>query len=250
MIEFQNVIRSFGQKLAVADLNLRIPAGQLFALLGPNGAGKTTTIKLLVGLLQPGSGTVRVCGHDVVRQTREASRVVGFVPDEVFLYEKLSGREFLDFVADLHGLNRRESAVRIADQIAAFELAAFVDDRSDTYSHGMKQRMALAAALLHDPAVLVLDEPMVGLDPRSMRLVKNILRRRTAAGMTVFMSTHSLSLAEEIADLIGVVDGGRLMFLGTLAELRGQAAHGHTSLEELYLALTASDDRTTNGKTS
>ena len=178
----------------------------------------------------------------MVRQTREASRVVGFVPDEVYLYEKLSGREFLEFVADLHGLNRRDAAIRIAAQIDAFELAAFVDDRSETYSHGMKQRLALAAALLHDPAVLVLDEPMVGLDPRSMRLVKNLLQRRTAAGMTVFMSTHSLSLAEEIADLIGVVDGGRLMFLGTLAELRGQAAHGHTSLEELYLALTASDD--------
>jgi ABC-2 type transport system ATP-binding protein len=242
MIEFQNVVRSYGQKLAVADLSLKIPAGRLFALLGPNGAGKTTTIRMLVGLLQPSSGSVKVCGHDVVRQTREASRVVGFVPDEVYLYEKLSGREFLEFVADLHGLNRRDAAIRIAAQIDAFELAAFVDDRSETYSHGMKQRLALAAALLHDPAVLVLDEPMVGLDPRSMRLVKNLLQRRTRAGMVVFMSTHSLSLAEEIADLIGVVDGGKLMFLGTLAELRGQAAHGHNSLEELYLALTASDE--------
>jgi ABC-2 type transport system ATP-binding protein len=242
MIEFINVERSYGQKLAVNDLNLRIPTGRLFALLGPNGAGKTTTIKMLVGLLQPSKGCVQVCGYDVVRQSREASRLVGFVPDEVYLYDKLSGREFLEFVADLHGLNRREAAARIERQIEAFELEEFLDGRSETYSHGMKQRLALAAALLNDPAVLVLDEPMVGLDPRSMRLVKDLLRRRTAAGMTIFLSTHSLSLAEEIADLIGVVDAGRLMFVGTLAELRGQASHEHTSLEELYLALTATDD--------
>ncbi|HEX3998852.1 MAG TPA: ABC transporter ATP-binding protein [Pirellulales bacterium] len=241
MIEFQDVARTYGQKLAVAGLNLKIPRGQRFALLGPNGAGKTTTIKMLVGLLQPSTGIVRVCGHDVVRKSREASRFVGFVPDEVFLYEKLSGREFLEFVADLHGLNRRDAAARIAAHIDAFELAAFIDGRSETYSHGMKQRLALAAALVHEPAVLVLDEPMVGLDPRSMRLVKNLLQQRTAAGMSVFMSTHSLSLAEEIADLIGIVDGGRLKFFGTLAELRGQAAHGHTSLEELYLGLTTAD---------
>ena len=142
----------------------------------------------------------------------------------------------------MHGLNRRDAIKHIDEQISAFELAEFVDDRSETYSHGMRQRLALAAALLHDPAVLVLDEPMVGLDPRSMRLVKNLLKRRTAAGTIVFLSTHSLSLAEEIADLIGVVDAGQLMFMGTLAELRGEAAHEHTSLEELYLALTESDD--------
>ncbi len=242
MIEFENVVRSYGPKLAVDHVSLRIPDGTLFALLGPNGAGKTTTIKMLVGLLQPDSGVVRACGYDVVRQQREASRLVGFVPDEVFLYEKLSGREFLEFVADLHGLNRREAVKRVDEQIANFELAEFVDNRSESYSHGMKQRLALAAALLHDPAILVLDEPMVGLDPRSMRLVKDLLKRRTAAGMTVFLSTHSLSLAEENADLIGVVDHGKLMFFGTLAELRGELAHEHTSLEELYLALTDSDD--------
>jgi ABC-2 type transport system ATP-binding protein len=248
MIEFQHVERSYGQKLAVADLNLSIPPGRLFALLGPNGAGKTTTIKMLVGLLQPSKGTVRLCGFDIVRQQREASRLVGFVPDEVYLYEKLSGLEFLEFVADLYGLNRREAALRIERQINAFELGEFLGERGETYSHGMKQRLALAAALLNDPAVLVLDEPMVGLDPRSMRLVKDLLRRRAAAGTTIFLSTHSLSLAEEIADLIGVVDSGRLMFCGTLAELRGQATHEHTSLEELYLALTASDDEQGRGQ--
>jgi ABC-2 type transport system ATP-binding protein len=239
MIEFANVRRTYGKKVAVADLTLAVPAGQLFSFLGPNGAGKTTTIKMLVGLLRPTSGTIRVCGFDAVAQPRHANQYLGYVPDEPYVYEKLSGREFLRFVADMHGLEKHEAAAHIEREIAHFELAAFVDELAENYSHGMKQRLAFAAALLHDPRVLVVDEPMVGLDPRSVRLVKDLLRRKARDGMTVFMSTHSLFVAEEISDRIGIVDQGELKFLGTLAELRNQVAIQHMSLEDLYLQITA-----------
>lgn len=239
MIEFDHVSRSYGDKLAVDDLELTIPAGELFALLGPNGAGKTTSIKMMVGLLHPSSGHVRICGRDVVRQTREANRLLGFVPDEPYLYEKLSGREILEFVADMHGLDRKEAAVRIKREVDDFQLAPFLDNRTETYSHGMKQRLAFAAALVHDPAVLVVDEPMIGLDPRSVRLVKDLLKAKVRRGMTVFMSTHSLGMVEELADRIGILDRGKMRFLGTVAELRRQLNEDHTSLEDLYLQLTA-----------
>jgi ABC-2 type transport system ATP-binding protein len=242
MIEFEHVSRTYGDKLAVANLDLSVPAGELFALLGPNGAGKTTTIKMMVGLLHPTSGQVRICGHDVVHKTRQANRLLGFVPDEPYLYEKLSGREFLAFVADMHGLDRKESAARVDREVGNFQLAAFLDDRTESYSHGMKQRLAFAAALIHDPAVLVVDEPMVGLDPRSVKLVKDLLRIKASRGMTVFMSTHSLGMAEEIADRIGVLDRGQMKFLGTLADLRRKLSQHDTSLEELYLELTSTDE--------
>jgi ABC-2 type transport system ATP-binding protein len=240
MIEFDQAKRNYGKKTAVSDLTLMVPGGELFALLGPNGAGKTTSIKMMVGLLRPSSGTVRICGYDVVKETRQANRCLGYVPDQPYLYDKLSGREFLQFIADLYGLGREEAATRIAREIRNFELAEFVDQLTESYSHGMKQRTVFAAALLHDPAVLVLDEPMVGLDPRSMRLVKDLLRERANAGMTIFMSTHTLGLAEEIADRIGIVDRGKLRFLGTVDQLRQQLTQQHTSLERMYLDLTNS----------
>ncbi len=239
MIEFNNVRRTYGAKVAVANLTLTVHAGEVFGFLGPNGAGKTTTIKMLVGLLRPSAGTIRLAGYNVVEQPRHANRLLGFVPDEPYLYDKLSGREFLQFVADMHGLSPAESKARIQREIRGFELAAFVDELAENYSHGMKQRLAFAAALLHDPAALVVDEPMVGLDPRSMRLVKDLLRRKSREGMTVFMSTHSLAVAEEISDRIGIVDSGELRFLGTLSQLRSQLAQEHTSLEDLYLELTS-----------
>jgi ABC-2 type transport system ATP-binding protein len=246
MIEFDHVSRIYGDKLAVADLSLSIPAGEIFALLGPNGAGKTTSIKMMVGLLHPTNGHVRICGHDVVLKPREAIGRLGFVPDEPYLYEKLSGREILSFVADMHGLDRRESAERIRREVANFQLESFLNDRTETYSHGMKQRLAFAAALLHDPAALVIDEPMIGLDPRTVRLVKDLLRKKSAGGMILFLSTHSLAMAEEIADRIGVLDRGRMRFLGTLAQLREQLDQEQTSLEELYLRLTATNEMVEN----
>jgi ABC-2 type transport system ATP-binding protein len=238
MIEFDHVTRSYGSKVAVDQLTLRIARGELFALLGPNGAGKTTTMKLLVGLLRPDAGTIRVGGHDVVGEPRQASRLIGYVSEEPFLYEKLSGREFLEFAAEMRGLSPADKEARIDREKERFDLADFFDDLIETYSHGMKQRLVFASTLLHDPAVLVIDEPMVGLDPRSVRVVKDLLRSRAAAGTAIFLSTHTLAVAEEIADRIGIVNGGRLHFLGTVPELQRELASADTSLEPLFLKLT------------
>ncbi len=238
MIDFEGVSRAYGTKEAVRDLSLTIPSGELFALLGPSGAGKTTSIKMLVGLLQPSRGRVCVCGHDVVRNPRAAHQRLGYVPDEAILYDKLSGREFLWFIADMFGMNRTVATARIEDEIKAFELGEFVDDLAESYSLGMKQRLVFAAALLHAPEVLVLDEPMVGLDPRTVRIVKDLIRSRTRDGMTVFMSTHTLAMAEELADRVGIMVKGSLQFLGTVSELRQQLEGEDLSLEDLYLQLT------------
>ncbi len=246
MIEFDHVSRTFGRRLAVADLTLRIPSGELFAFLGPNGAGKTSTIKMLVGLLRPTAGKVRVGGFDTALQTRQATQLMGYVPDQPYLYDKLSGREFLDFVAEMRGLDRRRTVEAIGRQSERFGLDEFLDDLTETYSHGMKQRLVFASALLHGPAVLVVDEPMVGLDPKSMKMVKDLLRELASAGTIVFMSTHTLNVAEEIADRIGIIDGGQLGFLGTLEELQARrsaagdrSAASRTSLEQLFLELTS-----------
>lgn len=241
MIQFDAVTRRYGPKVAVNNLSLTIPSGELFAFLGPNGAGKTTAIKMLTGLLRPSEGTVRVCGHDSVAQTREAAGLIGFVPEEGFLYDKLTGREFLEFTAEMRGFNAAEASERIARHAEIFEMAEYLDDLTETYSHGMRQRLIFAAAMLHDPPVLVVDEPMIGLDPKSVRLVKDLLRQRASAGATVFMSTHTLSVAEEIADRIGIIDRGRLNFLGTLGELRQASRDEHRSLEHLFLELTKSN---------
>jgi ABC-2 type transport system ATP-binding protein len=242
MIQFDDITRTYGRKVAVDGLNLTVRSGELFALLGPNGAGKTTTIKILVGLLRPDSGTVRVCGLDVARQTRQAARILGYVPDQPFLYDKLTGREFLEFAAEMRGLDRPAAKASIDREREYFDLTDFLDGLTETYSHGMKQRLVFASAVLHDPSVLVIDEPMVGLDPRSVRMVKEMLCRRAAAGTTVFMSTHTLALAEEIADRIGIVNNGRLHFLGTVAQLQQELSSEHTSLESLFLELTGGDD--------
>ena len=243
MIEFDNVTRTYARTVAVEGLTLAVPPGQLFALLGPNGAGKTTTIKMLTGLLRPTSGSVRVCGHDLVGDVRRATRSIGYVPEEPFLYDKLSGREFLQFAAEMRGLDRPTVEDRIGRECRYFDLDDFIDELAETYSHGMRQRLVFASALLHDPPVLVLDEPMVGLDPRIMRAVKDRLRAEAAAGTTVFMSTHTLAVAEEIADRIGIMDCGRLHFLGTVGQLQAELASHHASLEPLFLELTSGNGR-------
>ena len=239
MIEFVDVRRQYGQKTAVAGLNLTVASGELFAFLGPNGAGKTTTIKMLVGLLRPTAGHIRVCGFDVGTEARDARRLLSYVPDEPYLYDKLSGREFLRFIVDMYGLDPKLGNERIEREIAAFELSNFIDDLTESYSHGMKQRLVFASAMLHDPAVLVIDEPMVGLDPRTTRLLKDMLRRRAAGGMCIFMSTHILSMAEQIADRVGIVHQGKLRALGTIDELRRDFARQHTALEDIFLELTS-----------
>lgn len=245
MIEFVDVRRQYGQKTAVAGLNLTVASGELFAFLGPNGAGKTTTIKMLVGLLRPTAGHIRVCGFDVGTEARDARRLLSYVPDEPYLYDKLSGREFLRFIVDMYGLDPKLGNERIEREIAAFELSNFIDDLTESYSHGMKQRLVFASAMLHDPAVLVIDEPMVGLDPRSARILKDLLRAKSRAGTTIFLSTHTLGLAEEIADRIGILDHGKLMFLGTVTQLEQELQLHASSLERLFLQLT--DSNSTNG---
>lgn len=238
MIEFSHVTRAYSSKVAVDDLSLTVSPGEIFALLGCNGAGKTTTIKMLTGLLRPDFGSIKVCGRNLAADLRQALRCLGYVPDEPYLYDKLTGREFLEFAAQMRGLDKKTVDACIAQESAHFELADFVDDLIETYSHGMKQRVVFASALLHQPPIVVVDEPMVGLDPRSMRMVKDLLRRQSASGTTVFLSTHILSVAEEIADRIGVLDHGRLQFLGSVAQLRKELSLPHSTLESLFLQLT------------
>jgi ABC-2 type transport system ATP-binding protein len=242
VIEILHLTRCFGAKVAVDDLTLTVPPGELFAFLGPNGAGKTTTIKILVGLLRPTRGTVRLCGNDVVQSPREAHQCMGYVPDQPYLYDKLTGREFLNFIGEMYGLAPRCGRQRIEREIERFELGEFVDNLSESYSHGMKQRLVFAAAFLHDPAILIIDEPMVGLDPRSGRLLKDLLRAQAAAGTTIFMSTHTLDVVEEIADRLGVIHKGRLRFWGTMDQLQQQLLRRETSLERMFLELTDSVD--------
>jgi ABC-2 type transport system ATP-binding protein len=241
MIELHDVSKLYGDKLAVDGLTLTISRGELFAFLGPNGAGKTTTIKMLCGLLFPSRGTIRIGGYDVQKQGDLARQIISYVPDQPFLYEKLTGREFLEFIREMYGMDPVQGRKRIAELIEVFELDSFVDDLTESYSHGMKQRTVFAAALLHQPEVLIVDEPMVGLDPKSQRLVKNLMRQEVARGGTVFMSTHLLGDVEELATRIGIVHRGRLIGCGTLDTLRKQAAHDG-SLEDVFLRLTAEDE--------
>src|SRR4051812_5340442 len=237
MIDITGVTKRYGNKVAVQDLSLHVPAGELFAFLGPNGAGKTTTIKMLCGLLFPTSGIVRVGGFDLRTHGDQARALVSYVPDQPFLYEKLTGREFLQFTADLYAMPPAKAAAKIDEIIELFHLNEFVDDLTERYSHGMRQRTVFAAALVHEPKLLIADEPTVGLDPKSVRELKTLLRRLAAGGTTVFLSTHTLDIAEELADRIGIIDHGRLLGCGTLAELRTHAAVDG-NLEDLFMAIT------------
>src|SRR2546430_9316680 len=211
MIELIDVSKRYGAKLAVDRLNLQVPAGELFAFLGPNGAGKTTTIKMMCGLLFPTSGRVRIAGFSLADHGEQARRVISYVPDQPSLYEKLTGREVLQFIADMYGMPPERARSRMAEMIDTFGLTTFVDDLTESYSHGMRQRTVFAAALLHEPEVLIVDEPTVGLDPRSVRLLKDLLRREAERGVTVFLSTHSLDIAQELGNRIGVIGHSRLI---------------------------------------
>ena len=240
-IEITGVTKRYGNFTAVDALTLDIGEGELFAFLGPNGAGKTTTIKMIAGLLLPDRGRVRVCGHPMGRDGRLAKAQLAYVPDQPFLYEKLTGREFLEFVGQMYGLARDTMQARIGRLSDRLEMGGFLDQLTESYSHGMKQRAVLAAALLHDPRVLVIDEPMVGLDPRTVRTVKNLMGELIGGGGTVFMSTHTLEVAEALADRIGIIHHGRLIVVGSLDELRARAAESD-SLEDIFLTLTADED--------
>jgi ABC-2 type transport system ATP-binding protein len=237
LVAMAHLSKRYGDKAAVDDVTLEVRGGEILGFLGPNGAGKTTTIKMLVGLLQPTSGTVMVGGYDVRTQPLRAKAICGYVPDEPNLYPKLSARELLRFVGDLYDLDRQQVRRRSDELLKLFDLDEAGDDLIDSYSHGMRQKTALAAALLHDPRVLVLDEPTVGLDPKSARLIKDILRQLADRGAAVFLSTHILEIAERMCDRIGIINRGRLIAVGTMSELRALGS-GETSLEDIFLELT------------
>ena len=237
LIETEHLVKRFGDKVAVKDVSFEVYAGEVFGFLGPNGAGKTTTIKMIVGLLQPTSGSVKVSGYDVQAQPLQAKAANGYVPDTPNLYPKLSGRELLRFVGDLYEMDREQVTRRSDELLRLFELEQAADDPLDSYSHGMQQKAALACALIHNPKVLVLDEPTVGLDPRSARLIKDMLRQMADLGSAVFLSTHILEIAERMCDRIGIIDKGKLIAVGSMEELRS-LGKGETSLEDIFLNLT------------
>jgi ABC-2 type transport system ATP-binding protein len=235
LIRTERLEKRYGRFQALHPLDLHVQPGEIFGFLGPNGAGKTTTIRLLAGVLPPSSGRIWIDGVDLLAEPEEARRRIGFIPDRPYLYEKLTGVEFLEFVAGIYGLDRKEAARRGRALLEQYELTGFEDALVEGYSHGMKQRLVLCATLLHEPRVLVVDEPMVGLDPRGARHVKDVFRRLAAEGRTVFLSTHSLDVAEEVCDRIAIITHGRLVALGTLEELRARASEG--DLEAVFLKI-------------
>jgi len=237
MIQFQHATHSYGNRVAVDEFDLVVARGEMLALLGHNGAGKTTTLKMLVGLLRPSSGAVEVGPFNVVDNPREASRLIGYVPDQPYLYDKLSGREFLEFVAEMYGLTAAETRIAVDRETERFELGEFLNRLAESYSHGMRQRTVFAAALIHQPEVLVVDEPMVGLDPRSIRLVKDLFREYVDMGKTVLMSTHMLSVAEEVADRVAVMKQGKLVYQGKIEQPRSEVSGVEKTLESLFLSL-------------
>jgi ABC-2 type transport system ATP-binding protein len=230
--------KRYGSLTAVEDLDLEVGAGELFGFLGPNGAGKTTTIKMLVGLLRPTSGSARVAGVDIMAEPEKAKARIGYVPDSATLYDKLSGREFLEFSGDLYHVERRLRDRRIEALLKLFDLADRGNDFLSGYSRGMRQKVSLAAALLHDPQVLFLDEPTVGLDPQSARQMKDILQDFCREGKTVFFSTHILEIAERMCTRLAIIKQGRLVAMGSLQELRHMVGQDGQSLEQIFLELT------------
>jgi len=237
LIETSHLVKRYGDKPAVDDVSFQVNGGEIFGFLGPNGAGKTTTIKMIVGLLHPSQGLVKVSGFDVVAQPLQAKAACGYVPDEPNLYAKLTGRELLRFVGDLYGLDKERMQRRSEELLRLFELIDAADETTDSYSHGMKQKISLAAALVHDPKVLVLDEPTVGLDPKSARLIKDILRQMAERGAAIMLSTHILEIAQNMCDRIGIINKGKVVAQGTMAELR-RSGQEESSLEDIFLSLT------------
>ena len=237
MITIRSLTKRYGPKLAVDQLDLEVAEGEFFCFLGPNGAGKTTTIKMLTGLVRPTSGEALVGGHDIQTDPLAAKQLLGYVPDHPFLYEKLTGREFMRFVAGLYRMEETEHAERCDDLLATFEILHMADQLVEHYSHGMRQKLSFASCFLHAPKVVVVDEPWVGLDPKNIRSVKTYLRQQTRQGLTVFMSTHSLSIAEEVADRVGIIHRGRLLHVGTVDEIKAISEHPG-NLEDVFLQLT------------
>jgi ABC-2 type transport system ATP-binding protein len=241
VIRLEALTKRYGAHEAVRNLSLHVPAGELFGFLGPNGAGKTTTIKMIAGLLRPTSGRIEIAGHDLASHPVEAKGALGFIPDRPFLYEKLSALEFMKFVAGIYGFDVGALNGRIDELLTLVELHQVRSQLIESFSHGMKQRLVMASAFLHQPQVMVVDEPMVGLDPRGARLIKQVFREYCDSGHSVFVSTHTLEVAQELCDRIGIILRGELVALGTIDELKAKAETKGQDLEEIFLKLTGGE---------
>jgi ABC-2 type transport system ATP-binding protein len=241
MLRLEALSKRYGAQEAVKNLTLRVPPGELFGFLGPNGAGKTTTIKMIAGLLRPTSGSIEIAGHDLASNPVEAKGALGFIPDRPFLYEKLSAVEFMRFVAGIYGFDVGALNGCIDELLELVELHQVRSQLIESFSHGMKQRLVIASAFLHQPKVMVVDEPMVGLDPKGARLIKRIFRDYCNSGQSVFVSTHTLEVAQELCDRIGIILRGELIALGTMDELKAKAETEGHDLEEIFLKLTGGE---------
>jgi len=241
MIQLRDLSKSYGKFTAVDRLNLEIPRGELFGFLGPNGAGKTTTLRMIAGILQPSSGSVTIGGEDILANPEAAKSKLGFIPDRPYVYEKLTGAEFLRFVAALYGQEGPEVEKRMDELLSLFELTPWKDELTESYSHGMRQKLLISSALVHRPEVVVVDEPMVGLDPKSARTLKDLLRAFVERGGTVLMSTHTLEVAEAMCDRIAIIHHGTLAASGTMDDLRRETASEGLTLERLFLKLTGGE---------
>jgi len=238
MIELISLTKRYGSFTAVDAIDLRVPKGELFGFLGPNGAGKTTTLRMIAGILRPTGGTVRIGGVDIAADPMAAKRILGFIPDRPFIYEKLTGIEFLRFVGGLYSQNGKDIEHRSRELLALFDLEQWRDELVESYSHGMRQKLIISSALVHKPDVIVVDEPMVGLDPKAARILKDLFREYVKRGHTIMMSTHTLEVAETMCDRIGIIQNGKIRALGTMADLRAASAHGYSGLEDIFLRLT------------
>ena len=239
MIELKDLTKKYGAFQAVNHLNLSVKKGEVFGFIGPNGAGKTTTIKMMGGILAPTAGTVTIAGINMQKEPENAKSKIGFIPDRPYLYEKLTGMEFLKFTADLYGVSAAAFQSRAFKILKKFSLDDWAQALIESYSHGMKQRLIMSAALLHEPQVIIVDEPMVGLDPAAIIMVKGLFRSLAADGVTIFMSTHTLKFAEDTCDRIGVINKGRLIAMGTTQELQCEANVSEADLEHVFLNLTS-----------
>jgi len=242
VIKIENLVKKYQSLLAVDGLDLDIPKGQLFGFLGPNGAGKTTTIKLLMGLLKPTSGSISIGGVNVHDDPVRAKAMVGYIPDRPYIYNKLTGMEYLEFIADLYSMERPLARSRATKFLEFFGLNDFAHELIEGYSHGMKQKLIISGALIHAPQVLIVDEPMVGLDPRGARQVKDLFRDLCREGITVFMSTHSLGIAEAMCHRVGIILKGKMVAEGSVEDLRQKAEQDQGDLEEIFLKLTGDND--------
>ncbi|QPJ61024.1 MAG: ABC transporter ATP-binding protein [Candidatus Nitronauta litoralis] len=242
MIQIQELVKNYGNFTAVDGIDLEIPAGQFFGCLGPNGAGKTTTIKMLVGILKPTRGKIFIGGKNVVEDPVQAKAMIGYIPDRPFIYDKLSGLEYLAFIADIYGMDATDAEKKAQRFLEFFDLGRHGGELIEGYSHGMKQKLVISGALLHEPKVLIVDEPIVGLDPKGARQVKDLFTDVCRKGATIFMSTHSLGIAQAMCDRIGIIQHGKMIALGTMEDLRRQAKKNHEDLEDLFLELTGDTD--------